>query len=85
MLGMAVESFSPDGTATSAEEPGELVCTKPFPCMPLGFWPLTGYGTEEDVIAGNKRFQESYFSEFKNVWCELFYYWVLVLAESKRS
>ncbi|KAF5333725.1 hypothetical protein D9611_002601 [Ephemerocybe angulata] len=68
MLGMAVESYSPTGSVNAAEEPGELVCTKPFPCMPLGFWPLPGYGAEEDVNAAKKRFDDSYFSEFKDVW-----------------
>ncbi|KAH9482673.1 Acetoacetyl-CoA synthetase [Psilocybe cubensis] len=68
MLGMAVESFSAAGTLNPPDEPGELVCVKPFPCMPLGFWPLPGYGTEADVEAALKRFHQSYFSEFEGVW-----------------
>ncbi|KAG2013636.1 acetyl-CoA synthetase [Coprinopsis cinerea AmutBmut pab1-1] len=68
MLGMAVESYSPTGTLNPPDEPGELVCTKPFPCMPLGFWPLPGHGTEEAVKSAATRFFESYFSEFKDVW-----------------
>lgn len=69
MLGMAVESFTPTGTLNSPGEPGELVCVKPFPCMPLGFWPLPGFGTEVEVKAAQDRFHQSYFSEFKDVWC----------------
>ncbi|TFK28717.1 acetyl-CoA synthetase-like protein, partial [Coprinopsis marcescibilis] len=68
MLGMAVESYSPTGSINSPDEPGELVCTKPFPCMPLGFWPLPGYGAKEDVKAAEARFVQSYFSEFQGVW-----------------
>ena len=37
-LGMAVEMFDDDGRAVSVDERGELVCTEPFPSMPLGFW-----------------------------------------------
>ncbi|PPQ94013.1 hypothetical protein CVT25_009861 [Psilocybe cyanescens] len=68
MLGMAVESFSPAGTLNAPDEAGELVCIKPFPCMPLGFWPLPGFGTEADVEAALNRFHQSYFSEFEGVW-----------------
>ncbi|KAF7976274.1 hypothetical protein HWV62_7166 [Athelia sp. TMB] len=49
-------------------EPGELVCVQPFPCMPLGFWPLAGFGPEEAVKAAAARYQESYFSEYKDIW-----------------
>ena len=76
MLGMAVESFSPSGSLCPADEAGELVCTRPFPCMPLGFWPLPGYGTEAAVTAAQERFHQSYFSEFGGVWCEFEFLWV---------
>lgn len=36
-LGMAVDVLGEDGTAVVGE-PGELVCTKPFPSMPVAFW-----------------------------------------------
>jgi acetoacetyl-CoA synthetase len=36
-LGMSVEIFDEDGRPLRGE-PGELVCTAPFPSMPLGFW-----------------------------------------------
>lgn len=70
MLGMAIESYSPSGVVNAPGEPGELVCTRPFPCMPLGFWPLPGYGAEAAVKAANERFRQSYFSEFEGVWCK---------------
>ncbi len=57
-LGMAVQVFDDQGRAIQ-EEKGELVCTKPFPSMPLGFW-----GDE-----GHQKYQETYFSRFANIWC----------------
>ena len=72
MLGMAVESFTPMGTVCAPDEAGELVCVKPFPCMPLGFWPLRGYGGDNDIEAAKVRYQEAYFSEFEGVWCMFF-------------
>ena len=36
-LGMAVEVFDESGQPIRGEK-GELVCTKPFPSMPIGFW-----------------------------------------------
>ena len=68
--GMAIEAFTPTGSVAGPDEPGELVCLKPFPCMPAGFWPLPGYGTPEAVESATKRYQDAYFSEFKGVWCE---------------
>lgn len=70
MLGMAVECFTPTGSPSPPDEAGELVCVKPFPCMPLGFWPLPGYGADDDVKAAQVRYQEAYFSEFEGVWCK---------------
>ncbi|KAH7929458.1 acetoacyl-CoA synthetase [Leucogyrophana mollusca] len=68
MLGMAIKTFMPTGVPSGAGEAGELVCVKPFPCMPVGFWPLPGFGSEEDVKAAAARYQQAYFSEFKDVW-----------------
>jgi acetoacetyl-CoA synthetase len=70
MLGMAVESYSEEGSRLRADEPGELVCTQPFPCMPLGFWPLPGFGADEDVEIAQTRFFQSYFARFEGVWCK---------------
>jgi acetoacetyl-CoA synthetase len=36
-LGMAVEIFDDEGRS-HVDEPGELVCTRPFPSMPVAFW-----------------------------------------------
>lgn len=38
---------------------GELVCTAPFPSMPIGFW------NDPD----RTKYQQSYFDRFDNVWC----------------
>lgn len=70
LLGMAIETYNPTGAKSDPGEPGELVCVQPFPCMPLGFWPLAGFGPEDAVKAAAVRYQESYFSEYKDIWCE---------------
>ena len=41
------------------EEKGELVCTKPFPCMPIYFW------NDPD----GSRYRAAYFERFPGVWC----------------
>lgn len=69
LLGMAIEAYSPEGKKLPPNESGELVCEKAFPCQPLGFWPLKGFGKEEDVEKAEKRHQDAYFSQFKGVWC----------------
>lgn len=56
-LGMAVEVFDPDGHRLIGH-PGELVCTRPFPSMPVGFW---------DDPDGT-RFRKAYFDRFPGVW-----------------
>jgi acetoacetyl-CoA synthetase len=56
-LGMSVNVFDQDGRAVVGEE-GELVCTSPFPSMPLKFW-----GDED-----NRRYQSTYFDVYPNVW-----------------
>ena len=38
---------------------GELVCTRPFPSMPLGFW----------NDKGDERYHAAYFAKYPNVWC----------------
>jgi len=68
LLGMAVETYTPEGTISNPDEAGELVCLKPFPCQPVGFWPLPGFGTEEAVKAAEIRYQSAYFEEFDGVW-----------------
>ena len=57
-LGMAVEVFDDAGQPVT-EEKGELVCTAPFPSMPLGFW------NDPD----GTRYDAAYFGRFPGVWC----------------
>jgi len=57
-LGMAVDVFDPHGKSL-VNEKGELVCTKPFPSMPLGFW----------NDRGDERYHAAYFAKYPNVWC----------------
>ncbi|KAH7887731.1 hypothetical protein F5I97DRAFT_1804623 [Phlebopus sp. FC_14] len=68
MLGMAIETYSAEGAKTEPGTAGELVCVRPFPCMPVGFWPLPGFGMPEAVQAAAARFFQAYFSEYEDVW-----------------
>ncbi|CEL59546.1 acetoacetyl-CoA synthetase [Rhizoctonia solani AG-1 IB] len=68
MLGMAIEAYSAEGSVLPIGETGELVCLKPFPCQPAGFWPLSGYGTDEEVSNAQSRYQDAYFNAFKGIW-----------------
>jgi acetoacetyl-CoA synthetase len=56
-LGMAVEVFNEEGQPV-LEERGELVCTKPFPSMPIYFW--------QDK--NKQAYRHAYFERFDNVW-----------------
>ncbi len=58
-LGMAVDVFTDAGTPAPIGEKGELVCTKPFPAMPIMFW-------NDD---GHKKYKAAYFERFSNIWC----------------
>jgi acetoacetyl-CoA synthetase len=57
-LAMAVQVFDDGGQALRGEK-GELVCTKPFPSMPVTFW------NDPD----GSRYRAAYFERFENVWC----------------
>ena len=57
-LGLAVDVWNDEGRPVRGER-GELVCTKPFPCMPVGFW------NDPD----GSRYRAAYFERFPNVWC----------------
>ena len=59
-LGMAVEIHADSGAVQTSRNRGELVCTKPFPSMPLGFW------NEPD----QRRYRAAYFSRFANIWAQ---------------
>ncbi|HUI60446.1 MAG TPA: acetoacetate--CoA ligase [Steroidobacteraceae bacterium] len=56
-LGMRVEIFDEAGHPVRGER-GELVCTAPFPSMPLGFW------NDPD----GSRYRAAYFERFPGVW-----------------
>ncbi|HEX9258166.1 MAG TPA: acetoacetate--CoA ligase [Acidimicrobiales bacterium] len=56
-LGMAVDVYDDDG-APLPQGKGELVCTNPFPSIPLRFW-----GDDD-----GQRFQAAYFDRFPGVW-----------------
>ena len=70
LLGMAVAAYTPAGAPAAPGEAGELVCLRPFPCQPAGFWPLAGYGSADAVADAQRRFRDAYFVEFDGVWCE---------------
>ena len=70
MLGMAIEAISQEGKPVPPGEAGELVCLQPFPCQPIGFWPLPGFGSDGAVDEAHKRYKQSYFETFENVWCK---------------
>ncbi len=57
-LGMRVEIYDEDGRPVIGQQ-GELVCTAPFPSMPVGFW------NDPD----GSRYRAAYFERFPNVWC----------------
>jgi len=57
-LGMAVEVWDDDGRSRRGQK-GELVCTLPFPSMPISFW------DDED----DRKYRAAYFDKFPNVWC----------------
>ena len=56
-LGMKVEVWSEEGKPLRGEK-GELVCTLPFPSMPVGFW------NDPD----GKKYRAAYFERFPNIW-----------------
>jgi len=57
-LGMKVDVFDEHGRSLPAGEKGELVCTMPFPSMPLGFW------NDPD----GRKYRAAYFEKFPGVW-----------------
>jgi acetoacetyl-CoA synthetase len=64
-LGLAVEVYDEQGNAIVGRK-GELVCTRPMPSMPLGFW----------NDKGGEKYRSAYYEKFPGVWthgdwCEL--------------
>jgi acetoacetyl-CoA synthetase len=56
-LGLSVEIFDDDGHPLRGAR-GELVCTAPFPSMPVGFW----------NDADGAKYRAAYFERFPGVW-----------------
>ena len=56
-LGMSVAVFGPDGRPI-CEQDGELVCTRPFPSMPVRFW-----GDPD-----GSKYHAAYFNHYPGVW-----------------
>jgi acetoacetyl-CoA synthetase len=57
-LGMDVAILNEGGQSVVGEK-GELVCRRPFPSMPIGFW-------RDD---GGARYRAAYFDRFPGIWC----------------
>jgi acetoacetyl-CoA synthetase len=55
---MDVAAFDDDGNAVIGAK-GELVCRRPFPSMPLGFW----------NDADGAKYHAAYFEKYPGVWC----------------
>jgi acetoacetyl-CoA synthetase len=56
-LGMKVEAYNEKGESV-VDDKGELVCTEPFPSMPVYFW-------DDD---NGEKYRKAYFEKFKDVW-----------------
>jgi acetoacetyl-CoA synthetase len=57
-LGMKVDVYDENGKPIRGQK-GELVCTAPFPSMPLGFW------NDPD----GAKYRAAYFERFPGIWC----------------
>ena len=57
-LAMNVDVFDESGRSVRGQK-GELVCTAPFPSMPVGFW----------NDPGDRKYRAAYFERFPGVWC----------------
>jgi acetoacetyl-CoA synthetase len=57
-LGMAVDVFDDEGRTAPIGQAGELVCTRAFPSMPVGFW----------NDADGSRYRKAYFERYPGVW-----------------
>ncbi|KLO17840.1 acetoacetyl-CoA synthetase [Schizopora paradoxa] len=58
-LGMAVEIFDPEGkNIEHTGQPGELVCTRPHPSLPVCFW------NDKD----GEKFRKAYFDMYPGIW-----------------
>ena len=57
-FGLRVEVFDDAGNSVVGEK-GELVCTAPFPSMPVRFW------SDPD----GRKYHDAYFARFPGIWC----------------
>jgi len=57
-LGFALDVYTENGKPAPVGEKGELVCTKPFASMPVGFW-------NDDH---NAKYKKAYFEHFPGIW-----------------
>ena len=57
-LGLAIDVWDEEGRPVRQTK-GELVCTRPFPSMPIMFW------NDPD----GRKYRAAYFERFDNVWC----------------
>ena len=55
---MKVEVFDDEGHALGSGDKGELVCTMPFPSMPVSFW------NDPD----GRKYHAAYFDKYPGVW-----------------
>ena len=58
-LAMNVQVFDEEGRPVRGEK-GELVCTEPFPSMPIGFW----------NDPGDVKYRAAYYEKFPQVWAQ---------------
>jgi acetoacetyl-CoA synthetase len=59
-LGYAIDVYDDNGQSIAVPDvAGELVCTKPFPSMPIQFW----------NDADGTKYHKAYFDRFQNIWC----------------
>jgi acetoacetyl-CoA synthetase len=57
-LGLKVEVYNDEGKPVIGEK-GELVCSAPFPSMPVGFW----------NDPEHRKYHDAYFTRFPGIWC----------------
>ncbi|RIB26226.1 acetoacetate-CoA ligase [Gigaspora rosea] len=65
-LGMKIEAWDGEDNPVYAK-PADLVCTKPFPCMPIYF-----YNDDHK----NSKYMSAYFSNYPSIWYHGDYVWI---------
>jgi acetoacetyl-CoA synthetase len=61
-LGMDVAVYDANGRELVGKK-GELVCCRPFPCMPLGFW-----NDDTENLPHGRKYHDAYFERYANNW-----------------